>query len=67
MTKKALIVGASGIIGSATADVLHNDGWKVWGLARKPSQQGNAVPVPADLLDSAGLVNALAGLDPTHV
>ncbi|WP_276122014.1 SDR family oxidoreductase [Pararhizobium qamdonense] len=67
MTKKALIVGASGIIGSATADVLHNDGWRVWGLARKPSRQGTAIPVAADLLDPASLAGALAGLDPSHV
>lgn len=67
MTKRALIVGASGIIGSATADLLHDEGWKVWGLARKPSRQGSAIPVAADLLDPAGLATALAGLDPSHV
>ncbi|MGI2034213.1 SDR family oxidoreductase [Rhizobium panacihumi] len=67
MTKRALIVGASGIIGSATADLLHDEGWKVWGLARKPSRQGSAIPVAADLLDPAGLAKALAGLDPSHV
>lgn len=67
MNNKALIVGASGIIGSATADVLHDGGWKVWGLARKPSLQGSAIPVAADLLDPAGLAEAVAGLDPSHV
>ncbi|WP_313199607.1 SDR family oxidoreductase [Rhizobium sp.] len=67
MTKKALIVGASGIIGSAAADVLHNGGWKVWGLARKAPQRGSTFPVVADLLDPAGLADALAGLDPSHL
>lgn len=67
MTKRALIVGASGIIGSATADLLHDEGWKVWGLARKPSRQGSAIPVAADLLDPADLATALADLDPSHV
>ncbi|MDP9839899.1 nucleoside-diphosphate-sugar epimerase [Neorhizobium huautlense] len=67
MTKRALIVGASGIIGSAAADLLHDEGWMVWGLARKPSRQGSAIPVAADLLEPAGLANALSGLDPSHV
>jgi nucleoside-diphosphate-sugar epimerase len=67
MTKKALIVGASGIIGSATADVLNDDGWQVFGLARKPWQHVATIPVAADLLDPAGLAEALVGLDPSHV
>ena len=67
MTRKALIVGASGIVGSATAKVLNEDGWQVWGLARKPSEQSNLIPVAADLLDPASLARALDGLDPTHV
>jgi nucleoside-diphosphate-sugar epimerase len=67
MTKKALIVGASGIVGSATAEVLANDGWQIWGLARKPQVQPNVEPVAADLLDPASLEKALAGLDPSHV
>jgi nucleoside-diphosphate-sugar epimerase len=67
MTKKALIVGASGIVGSATAEVLATDGWQIWGLARKPQVQPNVEPVAADLLDPASLEKALAGLDPSHV
>jgi uncharacterized protein YbjT (DUF2867 family) len=39
MTNHALIVGASGIVGSATADVLVREGWQVSGLARKPVDQ----------------------------
>lgn len=67
MTHKALIVGASGIIGSATAKVLGDEGWQVWGLARTPRQQANVTPVAADLLDPAALASALFGLYPSHV
>jgi len=67
MTHKALIVGASGIVGSATAKVLGDEGWQVWGLARTPAQQANVTPVAADLLDPAALASALSGLDPSHV
>jgi nucleoside-diphosphate-sugar epimerase len=67
MTHKALIVGASGIVGSATAKVLGDEGWQVWGLARTPREQANVTPVAADLLDPAALASALSGLDPSHV
>jgi nucleoside-diphosphate-sugar epimerase len=67
MTKKALIVGASGIVGSATAQVLNDDGWQIWGLARKPQQQTNVIPVAADLLDPASLKAALSAITPSHV
>ncbi len=36
MANRALVVGASGIVGSATASVLSENNWEVWGLARKP-------------------------------
>jgi nucleoside-diphosphate-sugar epimerase len=67
MENKALIVGASGIVGSATARVLSDGGWTVHGLARKPGTQANVLPVAADLLDPASLATALEGIDPTHV
>jgi uncharacterized protein YbjT (DUF2867 family) len=66
MTRKALIVGASGIIGSATAEVLRQQGWQVWGLARNPIE-GAAVPVAADLMDPVALADAVTGIDPSHV
>jgi nucleoside-diphosphate-sugar epimerase len=67
MLDKALVVGASGIVGSATAEVLNDAGWQVWGLARKPVKQSGVTPVAADLLDPTSLSKALAGLDPSHV
>ncbi|WP_312081618.1 NAD-dependent epimerase/dehydratase family protein, partial [Pantoea septica] len=34
MSKKALIAGISGVIGTATAERLLADGWEVYGLSR---------------------------------
>lgn len=67
MQNKALIVGASGVVGSATAKVLAEAGWTVTGLARKPGRQQNVTPLAADLLDAASLAAALADVAPTHV
>ena len=44
MTKTALVVGASGIVGSATAALLVEQGWTVHGLARRPSRQAGVEP-----------------------
>ena len=65
--KKALIVGATGIIGSAAAEILSKDGWQVYGLARHPTAQPSIIPVAADLLDTQSLTEALAGIAPSHV
>jgi nucleoside-diphosphate-sugar epimerase len=67
MNRNALIVGASGIVGSALADRLGTEGWAVSGLARRPAEQAGVVPVAADLLDAAGTAAALAGQAPSHV
>ena len=67
MTKRALVVGATGIQGSAVAERLVADGWNVYGLARTPGKQNGVTPVAADLLDPDALGAALAGIDPTHV
>lgn len=67
MSKKALIVGASGIVGSATAQILGKEDWQIWGLARKPVEQASVIPVAADLLDPASLAQALSGIEPSHV
>ena len=67
MTRKALIVGASGIVGNNLARHLVAEGWDVHGLARRPGTIDGVTPVAADLLDIAGLGAALDGLRPSHV
>lgn len=68
MDKTALVVGASGIIGSNLSQVLIDDGWNTYGLVRKPKRDiANLHPVAADLLNMDNLTNALADIHPTHV
>jgi nucleoside-diphosphate-sugar epimerase len=67
MTETALVVGTSGIVGSATAERLVAEGWTVHGLARRPAPQAGVLPVAADLQDPAGLAAALGGLKPDAV
>ena len=67
MAKTALVVGVSGIVGSATADLLVREGWTVHGLARRAVDRAEVVPVVADLQDAAGTAEALADLRPDAV
>lgn len=68
MKRTALVVGASGIGGSYTARALIEQGWTVYGLARRPDTGiAGLQPVAADLLDPASLAQALADVAPTHV
>ncbi|MET0367434.1 MAG: NAD-dependent epimerase/dehydratase family protein, partial [Methylobacterium sp.] len=67
MTKTALVVGSSGIVGSATAARLLSEGWEVLGLARRPAEQAGVRPVAADLQDAAATARALEGLKPDAV
>ncbi len=67
MAKTALVVGASGIVGSATAALLVEQGWTVHGLARRPVEQAGVTPVVADLIDAAGSAAALADVKPDAV
>lgn len=67
MSNVALVVGQSGIIGSATARLLVEQGWQVYGLARTPANIPRVTPVAADLNDPAALSEALANVAPTHV
>ena len=62
MAGSALVVGASGIVGSATAALLGTQGWTVHGLARRPIDQAGVTPVAADLQDAQATASALAGL-----
>ncbi len=67
MVRTALVVGASGIVGSATAALLMEQGWNVHGLARRPTGQTGVQPVAADLQDAGGTAAALANVDPDAV
>jgi nucleoside-diphosphate-sugar epimerase len=67
MTKMALVAGATGIVGSATATLLSEAGWQVAGLARRPTPQQGVAAVAADLQDAGSLAATLAGLRPSHV
>ncbi|MEG8041544.1 SDR family oxidoreductase [Sphingomonas faeni] len=67
MARTALVVGTSGIVGSATAAALVKAGWTVHGLARRPTEQDGVQPVAADLQDPASLEKALTGLKPDAV
>ncbi len=67
MARTALVVGTSGIVGSATAALLIEQGWTVHGLARRPSDQPGVHPVAADLTDAAGIAAALKDLAPDAV
>lgn len=68
MTKSALVVGASGIVGSAAASALMGQGWTVHGLARRPPANIPGLnPVAADLLDPASLERAHGNLSISHV
>lgn len=67
MTGTALIVGASGIVGSATAALMAAEGWPVLGLARNPPAHPGIQPVRADLHDPDALRRALAERRPSHV
>jgi nucleoside-diphosphate-sugar epimerase len=68
MSRSALVVGASGIIGNTLARHLLEKGWEVQGLARQPPADiEGLIPVSADLLDPAALGGALSRIRPSHV
>ncbi|SIO29669.1 NAD dependent epimerase/dehydratase family protein [Singulisphaera sp. GP187] len=68
MGKQALIVGATGIVGTSLAEHLLTRGWEVSGLSRRPSDAiKGLVPIAADLLDPSGLRAALERVRPTHL
>lgn len=67
MSRNALVVGASGIVGSATADLLLSEGWTVYGLSRRPGPMAGVRPVSADLQDRASTAAALADIRPDAV
>jgi len=68
MSKKALIVGASGVVGRALAERLLSTGWTVYGLSRgRSAGVPGCLPVVADLTAADSVAAATAGLDVSHV
>lgn len=67
--KRALVVGATGIVGLNVAEHLRDlGGWEIVGLSRRPPLGASWMKnVSVDLLDAAGAKAALADLTPTHV
>ncbi|TGX52587.1 SDR family oxidoreductase [Sphingomonas gei] len=67
MAGTALVVGASGIVGSASADLLLSEGWTVYGLSRGRPAQAGVRHVAADLQDKAATAAALTDVRPEIV
>lgn len=67
MAKTALVAGVSGIVGSATAQLLLEQGWDVHGLARRATGQAGVRPVLADLQDAQATSAVLRDLQPDAV
>jgi nucleoside-diphosphate-sugar epimerase len=67
MAKVALVVGSSGIVGSAAAGLLAEQGWSVFGLARRPLEQVGVQGVAADLQDAGATAEALGAIHPDAV
>ena len=64
----ALVVGATGIGGSALTDQLVAEGWQVLALARRPgAERGGVRWISADLRSADDLRTTLATEHPTHV
>lgn len=63
MQPRALIVGVSGVIGTAIAEQLTGDGWEVYGLSRgRTAIPAGCKSLTADLTDSASVTEALNGV-----
>ncbi|WP_322101466.1 SDR family oxidoreductase [Paraburkholderia sp. J41] len=68
MGNKALIVGASGVVGRALAQQLLDTGWSVHGLSRgRNAGVAGCTPIVADLASAGSVAAATAGIDVTHV
>jgi nucleoside-diphosphate-sugar epimerase len=67
-SRRALVVGASGISGYNTATRLLADGWEVAGVSRSAGRTPEGLePVLVDLTDREAVAGALAGGGYTHI
>ena len=64
---RALVVGATGIIGQTLSSQLVDAGWTTYGLSRSGGAAPGVTPVAADLSDPAALAAALDGVAPDLV
>jgi nucleoside-diphosphate-sugar epimerase len=68
VTRRALVVGVTGISGGNVAQRLLADGWDVAGICRRPDGlDARVTPRAADLLDAEAVAAAVRGSAPTHV
>ena len=66
--RTALVVGATGISGSAAVDLLAANGWTVLALSRRPgTPRDNVRWVSVDLQNAEDLAQTLATENPSHV
>jgi len=66
--RTALVVGATGIAGSALVDTLVGQGWAVLALSRRPGPERSGVTwLSADLTSAESLAAVLASENPSHV
>ena len=66
--RTALVVGATGIAGSALVDRLAGEGWAVLALSRRPGAERPGVRwLSADLTSAASLTSVLGPENPSHV
>jgi nucleoside-diphosphate-sugar epimerase len=68
MDNRALIIGASGIVGSSLARRLLDQDWFVYGLSRgRTALPSGCEPINADLTSAQSVAGAVGKLDVTHV
>jgi nucleoside-diphosphate-sugar epimerase len=66
--RRALVVGATGIVGQSLSAHLVHEGWETFGLSRSGTLAvPGATSIAADLLDRDSLDAALAGIRPDFV
>jgi len=66
--RTALVVGATGIAGSALVDTLVGEGWEVLALSRRSGVERPGVKwLSADLTSAASLAAVLGPENPSHV
>ena len=68
MSRRALVVGVTGISGGNVARRLLGEGWEVLGLCRRPQDVDDGItPLSADLLNADEVEPVVRGTAPTHV